>query len=72
VQTQAEITHKYRTGDIRHCFGDISLAHLRLGYSPRYPLQLAIGELVEWLHSQSAVDGVEEASSRLAAFGLTA
>jgi dTDP-L-rhamnose 4-epimerase len=72
VQTQPEITHKFRAGDIRHCFGDISLAHLRLGYSPRYPLQFAIGELVEWLHSQSAVDGVEEASSRLAAFGLTA
>ena len=36
------------------------------------PVASAVGELVEWLRSQSAVDGVEEASSRLAAFGLTA
>jgi len=72
VQMSPEITGKYRVGDIRHCFGDILLARQRLGYSPRYQLQLAIGELVEWLRSQSAVDVVEEASNRLAAFGLTA
>jgi dTDP-L-rhamnose 4-epimerase len=72
VQVPAEITGKYRAGDIRHCFGDIALARRLLGYSPRHQLQSAVGELVEWLHSQSAVDGVEKASSQLAAFGLTA
>jgi dTDP-L-rhamnose 4-epimerase len=70
--TPAEITGKYRAGDIRHCFGDISLARQRLGYNPRHSLESAVGELVEWLRSQSAVDRVEEASSRLVAFGLTA
>jgi dTDP-L-rhamnose 4-epimerase len=72
VETPAEITGKYRAGDIRHCFGDISLAHRLLGYSPNHQLQSGVGELVEWLRSQSAVDRVEEASSRLVAFGLTA
>ena len=72
VETPAEITEKYRAGDIRHCFGDISLAHRLLGYSPSHQLQSGVGELVEWLRSQSAVDRVEEASSRLVAFGLTA
>jgi dTDP-L-rhamnose 4-epimerase len=72
VQVPAEITGKYRAGDIRHCFGDISLAHGLLGYSPRHQLQSAVGELVEWLRSQCAVDRVEEASRRLVAFGLTA
>jgi dTDP-L-rhamnose 4-epimerase len=72
VQTDVEITGKYRAGDIRHCFADISLAHQLLGYSPSHQLQNAVGELVEWLRSQSAVDRVEEASSRLVAFGLTA
>lgn len=72
VQTAAVITGKYRAGDIRHCFGDISLAQRLLGYSPRQQLPTAVGELVEWLRSQSAVDLVEEASSRLVAFGLTA
>jgi len=71
-QTPVEVTGKYRAGDIRHCFGDISLAHELLGYSPRYSLKSGVGELVEWLRSQSAVDRVEEASSHLVAFGLTA
>ena len=72
VQTAAVITGKHRAGDIRHCFGDISLAQRRLHYHPRQQLQDGLGELVEWLRSQSAVDLVEEASRRLAAFGLTA
>ena len=72
MHVPAEITGKFRSGDIRHCFGDISLARKLLGYTPHRPLQSAVGELVEWLHSQSAVDRVDEASSRLVAFGLTA
>jgi dTDP-L-rhamnose 4-epimerase len=72
VQMPSEITGKYRAGDIRHCFGDISLAHRLLGYSPKHQLQSAVGELVDWLRSQSAVDRAEEASNRLVAFGLTA
>jgi len=72
VQKPAEVTGKYRAGDIRHCFGDISLAQRLLGYSPSYQMQSAVGELVRWLRSQSAVDRVAEASGRLVAFGLTA
>jgi dTDP-L-rhamnose 4-epimerase len=71
VQKPAEITGRYRAGDIRHCFGDLTLAQRLLGYRPQQQLQSAMGELVEWLHSQSAVDLVEEASSRLATYGLT-
>jgi dTDP-L-rhamnose 4-epimerase len=72
IQRPAEVTGKYRAGDIRHCFGDILLAHRLLGYSPRHQLQGAMKELVEWLRSQSAVDRMDEAASRLVAFGLTA
>jgi dTDP-L-rhamnose 4-epimerase len=72
ARTSAEITGKYRAGDIRHCFGDITLARRLLGYSPRHHLNAAMAELVEWLRSQSAVDRVEEASGHLVAYGLTA
>jgi dTDP-L-rhamnose 4-epimerase len=72
VRTPAEITGRYRAGDIRHCYADISLARDLLGYVPQFRLQDGIGELVEWLRSQSAVDAFEEASSHLAKFGLTA
>ncbi len=59
VHVPAEITGKYRAGDIRHCFGDIGLAQRLLGYRPQHQLQSALGELVEWVHSQKAVDAVE-------------
>jgi len=72
VRMPAEITGSFRAGDIRHCFGDISLARQLLGYCPRHRLESAMGELVEWLGSQSAVDRVEEARKSLVSFGLTA
>jgi dTDP-L-rhamnose 4-epimerase len=68
----AEITGKFRAGDIRHCYGDTSLAQRLLGYHPQQRLASAMEELVEWLGSQSAVDRVEEARQNLASFGLTA
>jgi dTDP-L-rhamnose 4-epimerase len=72
VHGVSEITGKYRAGDIRHCFGDITLAKRMLGYSPHHQLDTAIAELVEWLRSQTAVDGADEAAGRLIAYGLTA
>jgi dTDP-L-rhamnose 4-epimerase len=67
-----EITGKYRAGDIRHCFGDISLATQLLGYQPRTRLKEGIEELVEWLQSQQAADNVDEAMQWLTAHGLVA
>jgi dTDP-L-rhamnose 4-epimerase len=67
-----EITGKYRAGDIRHCYADISEARRVLGYSPTDRLADGVGELVEWLRSQTAEDHVSEATSQLTAFGLTA
>jgi dTDP-L-rhamnose 4-epimerase len=72
VPLPAEITGSYRAGDIRHCFADISLAHRLLGYRPLHRLPDAVGELVDWLASQPAVDRAEEAQRSLLSFGLTA
>jgi dTDP-L-rhamnose 4-epimerase len=66
-----EITGKYRVGDIRHCFADISLARSTLGYEPRVGLEDGLEELAGWLEGQVADDRVEEASAELAARGLT-
>src|SRR5579862_6881391 len=68
----AEITGKYRAGDIRHCFADISAAKRVLGYAPRYRFQDGIAELVDWLRSQSAVDHAARMVHELTAYGLTA
>jgi dTDP-L-rhamnose 4-epimerase len=68
---EPEICGKYRVGDIRHCFADISEARAVLGYEPRVTLEDGLVELAEWLQDQAAVDRVEDASRELAARGLT-
>jgi dTDP-L-rhamnose 4-epimerase len=67
-----EITGKYRAGDIRHCFSDISAISQLLGYRPRIKLKQGIQELTDWLASQEADDHVEEAMQRLNVHGLVA
>ena len=66
-----EITGKYRVGDIRHCFADISKAREVLGYEPKYHLEEGIQELAEWLQDQIAEDKVADAKKELEARGLT-
>jgi dTDP-L-rhamnose 4-epimerase len=70
VEIEPELNDRYRAGDIRHCFADISNAERLLGYSPRVSFEDGMGALVEWLKSQEAVDRVDHATSELAARGL--
>jgi dTDP-L-rhamnose 4-epimerase len=72
VPIPAEITGKYRAGDIRHCFADISAAHRVLGYTPRCRFADGIAELVEWLRSQTAEDKAAQMVNELTTYGLTA
>jgi len=68
----AEITGKYRAGDIRHCFADISAAHRVLGYAPRHRFADGVAELVGWLRSQTAEDKAAQMVNELTNYGLTA
>jgi dTDP-L-rhamnose 4-epimerase len=68
---EPEITGKYRVGDIRHCFSDISLARRDLGYEPRVTLDDGLAELAEWLDGQQAHDRTAEMREELLARGLT-
>lgn len=65
-----EITGKYRVGDIRHCFADITRAREVLGYRPRVSLEQGLADLARWLEKQTASDRVAQASAELAARGL--
>ncbi len=71
-ETAPELTGKYRAGDIRHCFADISAAKKLLGYAPRISLSQGVHELVRWLRSQQPEDRAAEAVAQLSSFGLTA
>ena len=67
---EAEITGKYRVGDIRHCFADISHARRVLGYEPRVSFEDGLAELAQWLDGQVAVDHVDSATAELSKRGL--
>jgi dTDP-L-rhamnose 4-epimerase len=72
VEIAVEFTGKYRVGDIRHCFADISLAQERLGYQPGIRFDEGVKDLVDWLQSQQPVDRAVEAVAQLSNFGLAA
>ena len=66
------ITGKYRAGDIRHCFADISAARQLLDYQPKVKFADGMKDLAEWLRSQQPKDHTETAIARLLQYGLTA
>ncbi|HZW11546.1 MAG TPA: NAD-dependent epimerase/dehydratase family protein, partial [Phycisphaerales bacterium] len=70
-QVSPTVTGRYRAGDIRHCFADITLARQVLGYRPEVSLAAGLAELGAWLQDQVAVDGVERAAAELSSRGLT-
>jgi len=69
---EPEVTGKFRAGDIRHSFADISRAKQVMGYEPKVKFQDGVRELVEWLKEQPAEDRAAEAVQKLTIFGLTA
>jgi dTDP-L-rhamnose 4-epimerase len=67
---EPELTGQARAGDIRHCFADIGLARKLLGFEPSVELEEGMGELAEWLETQTAEDRVGAANAELSARGL--
>jgi dTDP-L-rhamnose 4-epimerase len=64
------VTRKYRAGDIRHCFADISRSRDVLGFEPRKDFRTGLAEFAEWLSHQEAEDRVEQAAAELEQRGL--
>jgi len=69
-QIEPVITGKYRVGDIRHCFADISLARRVLGYEPRVSFSDGLADLAHWLEGQIAHTAAVDVEAELSARGL--
>ncbi len=67
-----EITGKFRKGDIRHCFADISKARNLLGYEPIYTLKDGIRTFLSWVeqHTPASKDKFEQSTEELKKRGL--
>ncbi len=65
-----QITNRYRAGDIRHCFADITRAQQVLGYAPQVSFEAGLRRLASWLERQVTRDRVDESRAELEERGL--
>ncbi len=70
LDLKPEITNKFRKGDIRHCFADISKIKSRLGFEPSVSFEEGMKEIIEWSQSVKAEDRFDEATRELKKKGL--
>jgi dTDP-L-rhamnose 4-epimerase len=64
------ITGKFRKGDVRHCFANITKIQKKLGFRPRCSFEEGMQELIDWSREQEAVDKFDTAASELQKRGL--
>lgn len=71
LQISPEIVNKFREGDIRHCYANISKIQQELGFEPEIAFEEGIDDLIAWVKTQTAVDMVDMATAILEQKGLT-
>jgi dTDP-L-rhamnose 4-epimerase len=64
------IPGRFRTGDIRHCFADISRAAATIQYQPTVELETGLAELADWMRTQEAENLTARAAAELERKGL--
>ena len=67
---QPEILGRFRAGDIRNCFADITRARDLLGFVPQHRLEDSLGHFVEWVARQPAIDNGARMRAQLEERGL--
>jgi dTDP-L-rhamnose 4-epimerase len=65
-QVEPQIQNQYRSGDIRHCYADLTKARDLLGFEPRISLQDGIEDLLAWVRAQTAIDRFAKVEEELA------
>lgn len=67
---EPDVVGKFRKGDVRHCFADISKIRNDLGFEPRVSLEDGYKDLIEWSATAEAEDMGELATEELREKGL--
>ena len=61
-----QIMNKYRVGDIRHCFADITKIERVFDFRPRRSFEAGMGELIDWVATAKApINRCEESLEEL-------
>jgi dTDP-L-rhamnose 4-epimerase len=72
LEIEPEIVNRFRHGDVRHCWSDISAIKKELGYQPQVGFREGMRELVGWIKETSppVEDRTEAAAGELEQHGL--
>jgi dTDP-L-rhamnose 4-epimerase len=70
LDLEPRLLHRYRAGDIRSCYADISKIETRIGYRPTVSLEQGIPDLISWVRQQHDKDSVPAAMGELRSRGL--
>jgi dTDP-L-rhamnose 4-epimerase len=65
-RVEPQILNRFRAGDIRTCYADLSRARDLLGFEPRVPLEEGLDDLLAWVQEQQAEDRFSQAEEELA------
>ena len=72
VPGEAQVDGRFRSGDIRHCYSDITAARSAFGYDPKVSFADGMRDLIGWIRSETpaAADRSEESTAELVTRGL--
>jgi dTDP-L-rhamnose 4-epimerase len=72
VDCEPQIDGRFRSGDIRHCYSDISAARSAFGYEPKVLFADGMRDLIGWIRDESpdATDRTEASTAELMTRGL--
>ncbi len=65
-----DITKKFRKGDVRHCYADLSKIKKKIGFKPQVSFDAGMKELIEWSKNEPATDNFDTAVKELKEKGL--
>ena len=68
AKLEPEATGKFRAGDNRHDYSDISKIKKAIGFEPKWDIKQGMEKLIEWSEGQEAVDKFEEAEKERVKF----
>jgi len=67
-----DFTGRYRVGDIRHCYADMSKAVDFVGEISNDSFEQGIRDLIAWARNEKGVAELEQSLAELSKYGLTA
>lgn len=62
-----DVTGQFRSGDIRHCIGDITAIRKALNWAPKRDIHGALADVAAWLESTGLADKCEDRSAAMLA-----